>query len=361
MRGKSKLTGLNRIHVSMFKQSVQALIDSGAAVSCISEEFFKHIPSQKPPLQNSSIQHIQGVSGQTLLVCGEITVPVVFNRFTIHHTFQVIRNLSRPLIIGVDFLAEHKASINWFTHTFEVQGGITEVPLITSHAKTYLVTTVSEIKIKSNCEVLFPVRIKGIKDSTDVFLLEPLSSTPTKFGVLGVECISQIEQGKTVYKVLNYTNSDVYIPPNTPIATASNSVKQICEDPDHSKPQLNTVDKPQETHQTDEQTSQQYIQKAKDLGFHLNDSDLTSTQKQQMQEFLGKNSDIFAKKMDDIGKYHGYEHYIDTGDSPLIRQRYYRTSPKTRQEIDRQITNMVKNDILEPAADNAWFSPVVLV
>ena len=179
--------------------------------------------------------------------------------------------------------------------------------------------------------------------------------------VLGVKCISHIEQGKTVYKVLNYTNSDVYIPPNTPIATPSNSVKQICADPDHSKPQLNTVDKHQETHQTDEQTSQQYIQKAKDLGFHLNDSDLTSTQKQQMQEFLSKNSDIFAKNMDDIGTYHGYEHYIDTGDSPLIRQRYYRTSPKTRQEIDRQITNMVKNDILEPAADNAWFSPVVLV
>ena len=94
------------------------------------------------------------------------------------------------------------------------------------------------------------------------------------------------------------------------------------------------------------------------MGFHLNDSDLASTQKQQMQEFLGKNSDIFANNMDEISTYHGNEHCIDTGDSPIIRQRYYRTSPKTRQEIDRQITNMVKNDILEPVADNA---PVVLV
>ena len=137
------------------------------------------------------------------------------------------------------------------------------MPLITSHAKTYLVTIVSENKIKSNCEVLFPVRVKGIRCSTDVFLLEPLSSTPTNFGVLGVKYICQIEQGKTVYKVLNYRNSDVYIPTNKPIATASTSVKQICEDPDHSKPQLNTVDKHQETHQTYEQTSQQYIQKVK--------------------------------------------------------------------------------------------------
>ena len=122
---------------------------------------------------------------------------------------RIATQLERLMVlvfIGVDFLAEHRASINWSTHTFEVQGGITEVPLITSHDKSYLVTSVSEIKIKSNCEVLFPVGVQGIRSSTDVFLLEPLSSTPTKFGVLGVKCIWQIEQGKTVYKVLNYTN-----------------------------------------------------------------------------------------------------------------------------------------------------------
>ena len=49
-----------------------------------------------------------------------------------------------------------------------------------------------------------------------------------------------------------------------------------------------------------------------------------------MQEFLGKNSDIFTNNMDEIGTHHGYEHYIDTGDSPIIRQSYYSTSPKTR-------------------------------
>ena len=74
----------------MFHQSVEALIDSGAAVSCISEEFYRTIQSPKTPLQNSCIQRTQGVSGETLLVCGEITIPVVFDRFTVQHTFQMI-------------------------------------------------------------------------------------------------------------------------------------------------------------------------------------------------------------------------------------------------------------------------------
>ena len=353
---------LNRVQVSMFNLSVQALIDSGAAVSCISEEFYQYVQSnsQKAHLQRSTIHHVKGVSGQSLLVCGEITIPIVLNRLTIHHTFQVIRKLSRPVILGVDFLSQHKTSINWSTHTLEIQGGITEVPLLTHQNKSCLAFTMTDIKVPSNCEVLIPLRLKGITYSKDSFILEPLSSSPTRFGVLGVKCIANINQGKTVYKILNYTNSDVCIPAKTPIAKASNSVNQIFEDPDHT-PEINTIDSNLSAQQTHTLSPDQYIQKAKDLGFHLNDSDLTPQQKDKMLEFLGKNSDVFATKMDEIGTYHDYEHYIDTGDSPTIRQRYYRTSPKMRQEIDRQISDMVKNDILEPAADNAFLSPVVLV
>ena len=139
-----------------------------------------------------------------------------------------------------------------------------------------------------------------------------------------------------MYKILNFTNSDVYIPAKTPIAKASNSVNQIFEDPHHT-PELNTIDSNLSTQQTDTLSPEQYIQKAKYLGFHLNDSDLTPQQKDKMLEFLGKNS-VFATKMDEIGTYHDYEHYIDTDDSPTIRQRYYRTSPKMRQEIDKFLT-----------------------
>ena len=75
---------LNRVQVSMFNLSVQALIDSGAAVSCISEEFYQYVQSnsQKAHLQRSTIHHVQGVSGQSLLVCGEITIPIVLNMQT---------------------------------------------------------------------------------------------------------------------------------------------------------------------------------------------------------------------------------------------------------------------------------------
>ena len=51
---------------------------------------------------------------------------------------------------------------------------------------------------------------------------------------------------------------------------------------------------------------------------------------------------------------------IDTGDAKPIRQRFYRTNPKQRAEIDRQVQEMLKNNIIEPS-NSEWSSPVVLV
>jgi hypothetical protein len=42
-----------------------------------------------------------------------------------------------------------------------------------------------------------------------------------------------------------------------------------------------------------------------------------------------------------------YKHTIDTGDSKPIKCRPYRTSPAAKQEIQKQMDEMLKNDITE--------------
>ena len=55
-----------------------------------------------------------------------------------------------------------------------------------------------------------------------------------------------------------------------------------------------------------------------------------------------------------------YKHTIDTGDSKPIKCRPYRTSPAAKQEIQRQIDEMLKNDIIEHSTSEYSF-PIVLV
>ena len=50
-----------------------------------------------------------------------------------------------------------------------------------------------------------------------------------------------------------------------------------------------------------------------------------------------------------------YKHTIDTGDSKPIKCRPYRTSPAAKQEIQRQIDEMLKNDIIEHSTSEYSF------
>ena len=51
---------------------------------------------------------------------------------------------------------------------------------------------------------------------------------------------------------------------------------------------------------------------------------------------------------------------IDTGDAMPVKQRPYRTTPENKQEIDRQVDDMLQKGIIQESV-SPWSSPVVLV
>ena len=76
--------------------------------------------------------------------------------------------------------------------------------------------------------------------------------------------------------------------------------------------------------------------------------------------FIGANRDVFAKSIKELGMCNKYEFEIDTGDSVPVKKRFYRTSSKAKLEINRQVEEMLDNDIIEPCM-SPWSSPIVLV
>ncbi|PIK50157.1 Retrovirus-related Pol polyprotein from transposon [Apostichopus japonicus] len=104
----------------------------------------------------------------------------------------------------------------------------------------------------------------------------------------------------------------------------------------------------------------QNIDYAKELGFTLDDSDLSKENKESLLAFLGQNRDVFARNLSELGTTNVHNHYIDTGDAPAQRSRFYRTSPQVKAEIERQVDEMLQNDISEPSV-SPWHSPVVMV
>lgn len=75
---------------------------------------------------------------------------------------------------------------------------------------------------------------------------------------------------------------------------------------------------------------------------------------------MGDYDDIFAYTPDQLGRCLLVKHRIDTGDHLPIRLRSYRTSPTNREEIDKQINEMLENDVISLSV-SPWAAPVVLV
>jgi hypothetical protein len=106
-----------------------------------------------------------------------------------------------------------------------------------------------------------------------------------------------------------------------------------------------------------DQTNKHQIRQKSDIKFDLGKSELNEEQKEILTQFLNQNRDVFATNLQELGKTSLYKHTIDTGDSKC---RPDRTSPAAKQEIQRQIDEMLTNGIIEHSTSEYSF-PIVLV
>ncbi|KAL9955174.1 hypothetical protein ACROYT_G036461 [Oculina patagonica] len=94
-------------------QAVQLLVDTGACVSAIDEQFFTKIYGQFPPkLSDDSLSSVQTFNGDTVPVLGKITVPLQLNGHEYFCEFHVMQSLAYDAILGRDFLQKNGALIN---------------------------------------------------------------------------------------------------------------------------------------------------------------------------------------------------------------------------------------------------------
>ena len=86
-----------------------ALIDTGTTKSCISERYYQQLPSMK-------LQHLQNISvksatGSKLTPLGMIHCSFELGKITFNSKLIVCRNLTRPLILGRDFLLQYHITV----------------------------------------------------------------------------------------------------------------------------------------------------------------------------------------------------------------------------------------------------------
>ena len=94
-------------------EAVQLLVDTGACLSVIDEQFLQKIYGPfSPKMTDGILPSIQTVNGERVPVLGKITVPIELNGCEFVCDFHVMQNLAYDAILGRDFLQQNRALID---------------------------------------------------------------------------------------------------------------------------------------------------------------------------------------------------------------------------------------------------------
>ena len=107
--------------VSVGGTKTYALIDTGANISVVNKKFLDKTLYSKTSLRPSSIRSVIAVNGNHVRVLGKLDMSITIgNNRKCTTTVYVLPELHHSLILGVDFLKETKAKLNFANSTLEI-------------------------------------------------------------------------------------------------------------------------------------------------------------------------------------------------------------------------------------------------
>lgn len=329
--------------IPLFVENIQfkALLDTGSTISAINSQTLKRIQKRTDTLQNSAISFITGAGGTAHNVNGKIDLKIKIADLNLVQTFYVIQDLCQPIILGTDFMEKQKACIDWGTRSLYLQEGSTHVNLI--NIGQGVARVVKTVNIPPNCFANIPVKISRT-ETNETILLEPVSTNQKQLAM--AKCLVINRQKRVVMQVANASTNDLCLKAGTIVARANKVHKHNIYSMNEDK--------------TTEKGECKKVPLDIQVPLDLTSTVLTNDQKQVFQEFINNNSDVFANDLSELGKCNKFYHSIKTTNEKPIQLQPYRTSPKAKIEIEKQIQQMLKYDIIEEST-SSYASPVVLV
>ena len=355
-------TGLSIvIPAQINKQTCDAIIDSAAQVTVISENLFQSMKN-KPQIQESV--KLKG-AGQSHHMTAKFARNVLLTLGD--HTYKwdiYIAPISDDFILGLDFMLQHKAVVDLEKNTFTVNHQSIPAKLKRNQdGENFQVSRVFLTKktvVPPNSVVI--ANTKFDHALTKPYILEPKE----KHGILIPQIIGKEGSGGVIC-LLNDTDNFVTIQNDNPIGIAEEMDFVVQEDDDSENDDDDTSTLHLRNITVNEQPVQEAMERIKEtVPEHLQDmfirscGNITFRQALVLADVLVEFGDVFAKSDLDLGCFDAIKHTIDTGDARPIKQRMRRTPLGFEKEEEKHLNAMLAAGVVQPSVSE-WSSPPVLV
>lgn len=316
---------LSTITLSVFDVSHSWLIDTGASLSVVKCELLsqQHIPFQ------IERQRIKGIGGDVYSE-GSLYLKLCVNGQEFIHKFYVFKELPCRAngILGLDFLKKYQCNLDFEQNLLTLNSN--SQPIVLPLHMGQLGNN-NYITLPSRCESIHYINTPLLRDS--VVVSKQLSE-----GIFLASTLVTPKNGCIPIKILNTRDKDVRL--------SFFSVECL----DLSEFSICTFEK-----------GEVNADRVKKLFSVLKLNHLNLEEQISIENICAKYSDIFFLLGDKLGITNLYEQSIQIKENvtPSYRKPY-RLPKAQKMEIDRQIRQMLEDDIIEES-QSEWSSPLLLV
>ena len=350
------------VEVSIEGVSIAAMLDTGAQSTIISrsvlhdiDRHLREVGKKLPPLELPTVR-LFGKDGQEggKELCITAQVPLTFQLKSRSVTVPVFvqPNSEQQCLLGMNAIPLLGIEVK---HSDGEPILVLDQNTPTESARVNLVGAVS---IPAQKGKIVRSRISSPEsdfNDRDV-LFEPNHKILDILGINVTESLVTLKSGEIVLPVENHHGNTVHLDADVELGSVrcSNSMLERSDQPVQDREKTISSNAPVQA----ESYPTSRIEKLLQILCHPLEK-LSAEENEQLKALLVEFSDVFALDDTELGCTQLVEHSINTGDNAPIRQQPYRTPVVRRQQLDKMVTAMREQGIVEPSS-SPWGSPVVL-
>lgn len=326
------------------EQSVTFLLDTGSSHTLISEEVYGRITEARRPSLRRVADMVYQADGSPLDTMGRASIIIQIGGM-VAASEVIVAALKNQGILGLDLLIQMNTVLD--LRRLELRTPKGTISCKDHQGRSFCCRIVAQqtSTIPAGCEVILPGEVKSTQHLSGTGLLEgpPDGAEISGKGLIVARAVVSADAEVLPVRILNTTEQNKVVKKGTFVASLSSlKEKEITvSEVDEKRPSTGVPE-------------------------HLRDL-LTRTKQnvpgeyhESVAKLLEDFSDVFSTGPLDIGRTNYVQHSINTGDTRPFRQAHRRYPAQQREEIDRQVRDLLKQGLIEPTS-SPWASNVVLV